>query len=98
MLPTAIIYTLTSPWGIFFLVLVGAICGLFVHAAAPQPNAGLFGVMLRGFLGALAGVWLVGVLQLPDLLTLDFGGLSFPLGWSLLGGIIVLMIFRILHI
>ncbi len=98
MVPSAVIQTLTTPWGIFFLILVGAVCGLFVHAAAPQANAGLFGVMIRGFLGALAGVWVVSALQLPLLLTLNFGGITFPLIWALLGGIIFMMMFRILRI
>ncbi len=98
MVPVPVIQTLTSPWGIFLLILVGAICGLFVHAAAPQANAGLFGVLVRGFLGALAGVWVVSALQLPNLLTLNFGGLSFPLAWALLGGIMVMLMLRILRI
>lgn len=98
MVPPVVIQTLTSPWGIFLLILVGAICGLFVHVAAPQPNARLLGVIIRGFLGALAGVWTVAALQLPNLLTLSFGGVSFPLAWALLGGIIVMMMFRMLRI
>jgi hypothetical protein len=97
-MPAAVMEMLTSPWGIFLLVLVGLICGLFVHAAAPQPQAGLLGVMVRGFLGVLAGVWAAAMLQLPDLLILDFGGVAFPLAWALLGGIIFMMLFRILRI
>ncbi len=96
-MPDAVLETITSPWGIFLLVLVGAICGLFVHAAAPQPG-GLLGVMARGFLGALAGVWVAAALPLPDLVTIGFAGLSFPIAWALLGGIIVMMLFRILRI
>ena len=97
-MPAAVLEMLTNPWGVFFLVLVSAVCGLFVHAAAPQPHAGLLGVMVRGFLGALAGVWAAALLQLPGLLVINFGGVAFPLAWALLGGIIFMMVFRILRI
>ena len=97
-MPESVIETLTTPWGIFLLTLVGAICGLFMHAAAPDARAGLLGVVVRGFLGALAGVWVAASLQLPNLLTVHLGGLNFPVGWALLGGIIFMLMFRILRI
>ena len=97
-MPAAVMEMLTSPWGIFLLILVGSICGLFVHAAAPQGQASLLGVIIRGFLGALAGAWVAAMLQLPNLLILDFGGVAFPLAWALLGGIIFMMLLRILRI
>ncbi len=98
MIPALVINTLTNPWGIFMLLLIGAICGLFVHAAAPQADAGLLGVIVRGFAGALAGVWIAAGLHLPALLRFHLNGLNFPVGWALLGGIIFMMLFRILRV
>ena len=98
MLPDLVLQILTNPWGIFLLLLVGAICGLFVHSAAPRAGERLLGVITRGFLGALAGVWAAAAIHLPDLLMVGFRGVTFPAAWSLLGGIIFMMLFRILHI
>ena len=99
-MPAAIIDILTNPWGIFLLVLIGTACGWFVHAAAPRPDQGLglMGVMVRGFVGTLAGLWVAALVGLPDVFVLNFGGLAFPVLWALVGGIIFMMVFRILRI
>ncbi len=98
MLPEVVIETLTNPWGIFLLVLSGTVAGWFLQASAPDARPGLVGVIVRGCLGALAGIWAAAALQLPGLLPLNFSALSFPLGYALLGGVIVMLVLRILHI
>ncbi len=97
-MPDMIVETLTNPWGIFLLVLSGSVAGWFLHASAPDARLGLLGVIARGFLGALAGIWAAALLHLPGLLLLNFQGLSFPLGYALIGGVIFMLTFRMLHI
>ena len=97
-MPDPVLATLTSPWGVFLLVLVGTACGWFVYMAAPDARAHVFGVMVRGTLGTLAGVWLAALLGLPALLALNIGTLSFPTAWALLGGIVFILMFRLLRI
>ncbi len=93
-----LIETLTSPWGILLLTLVWAVSGLFVHAAAPGARGGCLGIIVRGFLGALEGVWLTASLQLPNLLTINLGGISFPFMYALMSGIMFMLMFRILRV
>ncbi len=97
-MPDVVIETLTNPWGIFLLVLSGTVAGWFLQASAPDGRHGLLGVVIRGFLGALAGLWVAAMLHLPGLLVLSFQGLAFPLGYALLGGILFMLTFRMLHI
>ncbi len=97
-MPDAVLLTLTNLWGIFLLLLIGAVCGFFVYMAAPDAHAHVWGVMIRGFLGALAGVWLAALLGLPTIFALGIGTLSFPVAWALLGGIVFILMFRLLRI
>ncbi len=97
-MPEAVFQTLTNPWGIFLLLLSGSVAGWFLQASAPDAQHGLLGVIVRGFLGALAGIWAAAALHLPGLLRLTFHGLTFPLGYALLGGIIFMLTFRVLRI
>ncbi len=97
-MPDVVVETLTNPWGIFLLVFSGAVAGWFLQASAPDARHGLLGVVVRGFLGALAGLWAAAALHLPGLLLLSFQGLTFPLGYALIGGIFFMLAFRMLHI
>ena len=38
-----------------------------------------------GFIGALLGSWIAGLLALPGILVVTIGGEPFPLIWSILG-------------
>ncbi len=97
-MPDMVLETITHPWGIFLLVLSGTVAGWFLQASAPDARVGLLGVMVRGFLGALAGVWVAAALQLPGLLVLSFQGIVFPVGYALIGGVLFMLTFRMPHI
>jgi uncharacterized membrane protein YeaQ/YmgE (transglycosylase-associated protein family) len=41
--------------------------------------------MAVGFIGALLGRWLAGLLHLPELFVIHVGGESFPVIWAIIG-------------
>ena len=70
---------------LLILLLIAAICGAVGQAIAGYSLGGLLVTIGVGFIGAVLGVWLSGVLGLPELFALRVGGRSFPIVWSILG-------------
>lgn len=97
-MPETVLDILTSPWGLFLLTLSGALAGLLVQGALPDTRPGLVGVLVRGFLGAAAGIWIAMLLHLPDLVWIRFEDIGFPLAYAVLGGVLFILTSRILHI
>lgn len=68
------------------LLLIAAICGALGQAiAGSRTRGGCLVSIALGFVGALLGSWLSGVLGLPELFTLNLGGTAFPIIWSIIG-------------
>lgn len=74
--------TLTS---FLVLLLVAGVCGSIGRAIAGYSHGGCFVSIALGFIGALVGVWLAGLLHLPDLFVVDIGREHFPIIWSIIG-------------
>jgi uncharacterized membrane protein YeaQ/YmgE (transglycosylase-associated protein family) len=70
---------------LFILLLVAGICGSLGQAIAGYSRGGCLVSIVLGFIGALFGVWLAGVMGLPELLSLNIGGQPFPVLWSIIG-------------
>jgi uncharacterized membrane protein YeaQ/YmgE (transglycosylase-associated protein family) len=69
----------------FLLLIVAAICGSLGMAISGYSRGGCLVAIALGFIGALIGAWIARAMSLPDILTLDFGGVSFPIVWSIIG-------------
>jgi uncharacterized membrane protein YeaQ/YmgE (transglycosylase-associated protein family) len=67
------------------LLLVAAICGSLGMAISGYSRGGCLVSIALGFIGALLGMWLAHNLSLPELFMLDFGGVQFPIVWSIIG-------------
>jgi uncharacterized membrane protein YeaQ/YmgE (transglycosylase-associated protein family) len=67
------------------LLLVAGVCGSLGQAISGYSHGGCLVSIALGFIGALIGVWLKGLLNLPELLMLQIGGANFPIVWSILG-------------
>jgi len=68
------------------LLLIAALCGALGQAiAGTRTRGGCLVSIALGFVGALLGTWLAGVLGLPDLFTVRLGGTAFPIVWSIIG-------------
>ncbi len=87
-----------SVWSIVLLLAVAALCGLIAQALVGHRRGGCLAAMGIGFVGAVLGIWLAGLLGLPNLFSINVGGTSFPIVYALLGGILLLLILRLLRI
>jgi uncharacterized membrane protein YeaQ/YmgE (transglycosylase-associated protein family) len=68
------------------LLLVAGVCGAVAQALTGVSRGGCLVSIALGFIGALLGTWLARVTGLPELLTIDIDGRSFPIVWSIIGG------------
>lgn len=71
---------------LLLLLLIACICGSIAMTLAGFTRGGCAAAIAVGFIGALAGRWLAQMLALPDVLTVNLGGTSFPIIWSIIGG------------
>ena len=67
------------------LLCVAGLAGGIGQALAGYSRGGCLVSIALGFIGALLGSWLAGLLGLPGILVITIGGESFPLIWSILG-------------
>ena len=67
------------------LLCVAGLAGGIGQALAGYSRGGCLVSIALGFIGALLGSWLAGLLGLPGVLVITIGGEPFPLIWSILG-------------
>lgn len=68
------------------LLIIAALCGAAGQAiAGTRSRGGCLVSIALGFVGALLGSWLAGILGLPELFTINLGGTAFPIVWSIIG-------------
>jgi uncharacterized membrane protein YeaQ/YmgE (transglycosylase-associated protein family) len=67
------------------LLVVAGIAGAIGQSLAGYSRGGCVMSIALGFIGALLGSWLAGILGLPEILAIRIGSESFPIIWSILG-------------
>lgn len=87
-----------SVWNIILLLVVAGLVGAIAQAVAHHHRGGCLASIGIGFIGAVLGFWLAGLLHLPNLFVINVGGVSFPIVYALLGGLLLLLILRIFRI
>jgi len=50
-----------------------------------------------GFVGAMLGTWLAGVLGVGEILNIQIGGQSFPIVWSIIGAALFVALLALLR-
>jgi uncharacterized membrane protein YeaQ/YmgE (transglycosylase-associated protein family) len=70
---------------VFILLLIAGVSGATGQAIVGASRGGCFVAIAVGFVGAAIGIWLARLLALPELFTVDVGGTTFPLVWSVIG-------------
>ena len=70
---------------VLILLLVAGICGSMGQAIVGASRGGCLVAVAVGFVGAVIGIWLARLLAVPELFTVDVGGATFPLVWSVIG-------------
>ncbi len=88
----------SSVWNVVLLLLVAGLVGAIAQAVAHHHRGGCLASIGIGFIGAVLGFWLAGILHLPNLFVINVGGVSFPIVYALLGGLLLLLILRIFRI
>jgi len=67
------------------LLIIAAICGAVGQALAGYSVGGCVASTLVGFVGAVLGTWIAGLLGLPEVFAINVGGRAFPIVWSVIG-------------
>jgi uncharacterized membrane protein YeaQ/YmgE (transglycosylase-associated protein family) len=75
-------------WEFLFLLLIAAVCGGIARALVGFTRGGLLVAIAVGFIGALIGMWLQRRTAAPEILTVQLGDTSFPIIWSIIGGVL----------
>jgi len=71
--------------GFIVLLIVAAVVGSIGQAIAGYSPGGCLVSIIMGFVGAVIGVWLAGVLHLPEIFVLNIEGQPFPVVWAIIG-------------
>jgi uncharacterized membrane protein YeaQ/YmgE (transglycosylase-associated protein family) len=71
--------------GLIILLIIAALAGSLGQAISGYSFGGCVMSMLVGFIGAYLGLWIAGQLGLPEPLSIQIQGESFPLMWSIIG-------------
>jgi uncharacterized membrane protein YeaQ/YmgE (transglycosylase-associated protein family) len=79
------------------LVLVAAICGSIGQAIVGVSVGGCLISAVVGFIGALIGMWLARMANLPEPLLVNVGGETFPVLWSVIGSILLVAVLALLN-
>jgi uncharacterized membrane protein YeaQ/YmgE (transglycosylase-associated protein family) len=70
---------------LLILLVIAGICGGIAQSLSGFSRGGCVTSIALGFVGALLGTWLARVSGLPEFFTLEIGGKSFPIVWSIIG-------------
>ena len=78
------------------LIVIAAVCGAVGKAIAGGARGGLVVSIVLGFLGALLGPWVAGMLNLPEPFMVTIGGHPFPILWSIIGAALFVAVIHLL--
>jgi len=78
------------------LLIVAAVCGSIGRAIAGYSHGGCLVSIALGFIGALFGRWIAGVLGLPLVFSIYIGGRSFPILWAIIGSAIFVAVISLI--
>ena len=80
---------------LLLLIVIAAICGAIGKAIAGSSRGGLVVSIVLGFIGALLGPWVAGLLKLPEPFMVNIGGHPFPVLWSIIGAALFVAIIHL---
>ncbi len=80
---------------VIYLIIAG-ICGAIAKAVAGGTGGGFIISVLLGFLGAFVGTWVARFFHLPTILAISINGHPFPIIWSIIGGILLVLLAHVL--
>lgn len=78
------------------LLIIAAVCGAVGQALAGYSVGGCITSTLVGFVGAVLGTWIAGLLGLPEIFAVNVGGRTFPIVWSVIGSALFVAVLALL--
>jgi uncharacterized membrane protein YeaQ/YmgE (transglycosylase-associated protein family) len=79
------------------LLLIAGICGSLAQALTGYSRGGCLVSIALGFVGAILGTWLAGLLGVGEILAIQVGGQSFPIVWSIIGAALFVALLNVLR-
>ena len=74
-----------SLFDLLILLVIAGICGGVARSIVGTTRGGCLVSIALGFIGALVGMWLARLMDLPEFLAINIGGRNFPIIWSIVG-------------
>jgi uncharacterized membrane protein YeaQ/YmgE (transglycosylase-associated protein family) len=81
--------------GFLMLLILGALCGAAAELIVGWSPGGFFASAAIGFVGALIGGWLAGLLHLPSMFVVHIDGRPIEVVWTVLGAIVLLLVVKL---
>lgn len=81
---------------LILLLIVAGVCGSLGQAIVGYSRGGCLVSIALGFVGALLGVWLARMMDLPELFSVQIGTTSFPIVWSIIGSTLFVAVITLL--
>lgn len=81
---------------LLILLLVAGLCGSLGQAISGYSRGGCLVSIALGFIGAIIGMWVARQLHLPELFSVNIGGTSFPVIWSIIGSALFVAVISLL--
>jgi uncharacterized membrane protein YeaQ/YmgE (transglycosylase-associated protein family) len=83
-------------WDFLILLVVAGLCGAIAQTIAGFSRGGCLVAIAVGFVGALLGLWLQRLTDLPEIFSIEVGQTKFPVVWSIIGGTLFAVIVGLL--
>lgn len=81
---------------VLLLLVIAGICGSVAQAIVGYTRGGCLLSVALGFIGALVGPMLADSFNFPRLLVIQVDEQSFPIAWSIIGAVVVVLVVGIL--
>lgn len=79
------------------LLLIAGVCGSLAQGLTGYSRGGCLMSIALGFVGAVLGTWLAGLLGLGEILAIQIGVQSFPIVWSIMGAALFVALLNLLN-
>jgi len=83
-------------WSLLILLVVAGICGAIGQSIVGFSRGGCLASIAVGFIGALLGMWVAGLMGLSELFAIRIGGQTFPVVWSIIGSALFVAIISLI--
>ena len=82
---------------LLILLVIAGVCGSLAQSLTGYSHGGCLVSIALGFVGAILGTWIAGLLGLGELFAIQIGGQSFPIVWSIIGAALFVALLNVLR-